>query len=189
MTRRHTPTFRELTTREAHALLERNHVGRIAYSFRNRVDIEPISYVFADGAIYMRTAPGTKLTLLAHVPWVAFEVDEVEGPFDWRSVVAHGTVYVVTNTGSDDDRKRYADAVKRLRELSPTALMAGDPVPERRVVLKLHLAEVAGREAHPAVPVKKPRRLRAAQKTARQENNGRKTMKKAAARKARARGG
>ena len=168
MTRRHTPTFRELTTREAHALLERNHVGRIAYSFRNRVDIEPISYVFADGAIYMRTAPGTKLTLLARVPWVAFEVDEVEGPFDWRSVVAHGTVYVVENAGSDDDRKRYAHAVKRLRELSPVALMPGDPVPERRVVLKLHLSEIVGREAHPAVPAKRAKkkatRLRIAKK-------------------------
>ena len=157
----HTPTFGELTTEEAHALLARNHVGRIAYTFHNRVDIEPISYVFADGAIYMRTAPGTKLATLAHVPWVAFEVDEVDGPFDWRSVVAHGTVYVLSDAGSDDARERFTHAVKRLRELSPHALESGDPVPERSVVLKLHLAEIAGREAHAAVPKKKSARPRA----------------------------
>ena len=157
MKRLDTPTFRELATEEAHALLARNRVGRIAYTFRNRVDIEPISYVFADGAIYMRTAPGTKLATLARAPWVAFEVDEVDGPFDWRSVVAHGTVYVLADAGSDEARERFAHAVKRLRELSPHALKPGDPVPERSVVLKLHLADIAGREAHPVAPNKAPR--------------------------------
>src|SRR5688500_1171606 len=94
------PTFRELDPPEVEQLLTRNHVGRMAYSFHNRVDIEPISYVHAGGVIYMRTAPGSKLATLIHAPWVAFEVDEVDGPFDWRSVVAHGTVYVLEDSGS-----------------------------------------------------------------------------------------
>jgi nitroimidazol reductase NimA-like FMN-containing flavoprotein (pyridoxamine 5'-phosphate oxidase superfamily) len=88
MPRTMSPTFRELSATEMHELLARNHVGRIAYSFHDRVDIEPISYVFADDAFYMRTEPGSKLATLAHAPWAAFEVDEIRGPFDWRSVVA-----------------------------------------------------------------------------------------------------
>ena len=52
MTRHDTTTFRELTAAETDALLERNHVGRIAYSFHDRVDIEPIHYVYADGAFH-----------------------------------------------------------------------------------------------------------------------------------------
>jgi nitroimidazol reductase NimA-like FMN-containing flavoprotein (pyridoxamine 5'-phosphate oxidase superfamily) len=147
MTRTLDPTFRDLTVDEATALLTRHHVGRIAYSFHDRVDIEPISYVFADGAIYMRTAPGSKLATLAHAPWVAFEVDEVEGPFDWRSVVAHGTVYVLRESGSPTERAVYRKAVERLRELMPTALTDDDPIPARRIVIKLHLDRIAGRAA------------------------------------------
>lgn len=162
MTRQDAPTFRGMTTEEVDALLERNHVGRIAYSFHDRVDIEPIHYLYADGAIYMRTAPGTKLVTLAHRPWVAFEVDEVDGPFDWRSVVAHGTVYVLSDVGSDEARASYQHALERLRELSPRALKKNDPVPERRVLLKLHLSEVAGREARSSGTPRRVRRPRPA---------------------------
>ena len=141
------PMFRDLDAVETRELLARNHVGRIAYSFRNRVDIEPISYVYGEGALYMRTAPGSKLVTLAHAPWVAFEVDEVNGAFDWRSVVVHGTVYLVPRTGSSAVKENYLHAVKRLRELMPDAFGDDDPVPDRRVVLKLHIDTCVGREA------------------------------------------
>lgn len=147
MTRTLEPTFRDLDEEEVHALLARNHIGRIAYSFHNHVDIEPLSYVFADGAIYMRTAPGSKLETLAHSPWVAFEVDEVEGPFDWRSAVAHGTVYALDDSGGEIARENYRLALERIRQLIPTALTPHDPTPTRQVVLKLHLASVRGRLA------------------------------------------
>jgi len=144
------PTFRELSATEMHELLARNHVGRIACSFHDRVDIEPISYVFADDAFYMRTEPGSKLATLAHAPWAAFEVDEIRGPFDWRSVVAHGTVYALEDAGSPEARATYRAAVARLREIMPEALGADDPAPQRRVVLKLYLADLTGREARSA---------------------------------------
>lgn len=147
MTHPSSPMFRDLDASEAAAILARNHVGRIAYSFHDRVDIEPISYVFADGAIYLRTSPGSKLRTLAHAPWAAFEVDEVEGPFQWRSVVAHGSVYELREAGSAIERATYQRAVDRLREITPSALAADDPSPERRVLLKLHLDTLSGREA------------------------------------------
>ena len=152
MTRTREPTFRDLSVDEAAELLERNHIGRIAYSFHDRVDIEPLSYVFADGAIYMRTAPGSKLETLAHSPWVAFEVDEVEGPFDWRSVVAHGTVYALHEGGGEVARESYRVALDRIRQLVPAALTARDPTPTRQVILKLHLANMRGRSASSSDP-------------------------------------
>ena len=147
MTHEPDPMFRDLDANASTEILARNHVGRIAYSFHDRVDIEPISYVYADGAVYMRTTPGSKLATLAHAPWVAFEVDEVKGPFDWHSVVAHGTVYVLHETGSAVERDTYREAVDHLRELTPAALREDDPVPARRVLLKLHLDTISGREA------------------------------------------
>jgi len=152
MPHRGNPTFRTLDRSECDALLARNQVGRLAYAFHGRVDIEPIHYVFADDAIYMRTEPGSKLATLAHAPWVAFEVDEIDGPFDWQSVVAHGSVYVLEDEGTPETRTKYTAAVSRLRELMPDALGDNDPVPARRVVLKLYPAEVTGREAHLSYP-------------------------------------
>lgn len=150
MTNAPQPTFHDLEQSEAEQLLARNHVGRIAYSFHNAVDIEPISYVYADGVIYMRTQPGSKLATLAHAPWVAFEVDEVRGPFDWQSVVARGTVYVLENTGSRLARASYRLAVQHLRSLVPHALGDEDPTPERTVVLQVHPDTVVGRAARSA---------------------------------------
>ena len=147
MTPTNAPTFRELDAAETTALLARHHIGRLAYSYHGRVDIEPIHYVFADGAFYMRTEPGSKLSALAHAPWAAFEVDEIDGPFDWRSVVAHGTVYVLEDEGSPEARATYRSAVARIRELMPAALTADDPVPGRRIVLKLYAADTRGRES------------------------------------------
>jgi len=147
MTRTGAPTFRDLTADEAAELLARNHIGRIAFSFHDRVDIEPLSYVFADGAIYLRTAPGSKLETLAHSPWVAFDVDEVEGQFDWRSVVVHGTVYVLHDSGGEIARETYRVALDRIRQLVPKALTHRDPTPTRQVVLKLHLTEMRGSSA------------------------------------------
>lgn len=141
------PTFRELDASEVERLLTRNHVGRLAYTFHNRVDIEPISYVHVDGVIYMRTAPGSKVAMLAHAPWVAFEVDEFEGPFDWRSLVAHGTVYVLEDSGSPLNRASYRVAVQHLRRLIPDALSGHDPTPDRTVVIQLRPDVIVGREA------------------------------------------
>jgi len=42
-----TPTFRELSREECIALLDRHQVGRLAFTQRERLDIEPIHYVKA----------------------------------------------------------------------------------------------------------------------------------------------
>src|ERR1700674_3988756 len=74
-------------------ILARNTVGRVAFSLRDHVDIEPLHYVLVDGWLYGRTSRGSKLATVARNRWVAFEVDEIDGPFDWRSVVVHGAWY------------------------------------------------------------------------------------------------
>jgi nitroimidazol reductase NimA-like FMN-containing flavoprotein (pyridoxamine 5'-phosphate oxidase superfamily) len=144
------PEFFELSRPEAVALLERNHVGRLAFTFHDRVDIEPISFVFEDRYVYGRTSPGTKVTTVQHHPWVAFEVDEVEGPFDWRSVVARGTMYFLEPAGGDRDREAYDHAVNLLREYQTEALTGGDPTPFRTSVFRIFVDEMNGRGARTA---------------------------------------
>jgi nitroimidazol reductase NimA-like FMN-containing flavoprotein (pyridoxamine 5'-phosphate oxidase superfamily) len=138
------PVFRTLGDGECRDLLASHHIGRLAFTFHDRVDIEPISYVYSDGWLYCRTAPGTKLAKLAHHPWVALEVDEISGPFDWQSVVAHGTAYFFT-PGRED--AHYNAAVKALRMIDPRALTHEDLVPERTMLFRIHIDSLTGRGA------------------------------------------
>lgn len=152
--------IRDLTRAEIDNILGRNDVGRLAFSFHDRVDIEPINYVYKDGWIYGRTSKGSKLETIRHNMWVAFEVDELTGLFNWRSVVVKGAFYVMdpqpsrdpdpTDTAARDDAA-YAEGVALLRSLLPDTLLSSDPAPFRHMVFRIHLDEVTGREAAPAV--------------------------------------
>jgi len=142
-----TPIFRELTPKECHAVLARHQVGRVAFAHKDRVDIEPIHYVHDDGWLYGRTAPGTKLEVVTRNRWVAFEVDEVEALFEWRSVVVKGGFYFLRKDGSEEETARYEHAVKVLRRLIPETLTPEDPLPDRVVFFRIHIDEITGREA------------------------------------------
>ena len=39
-------TFKALSAAECHSLLAAHHIGRLAYAYKQRVDIEPLHYVF-----------------------------------------------------------------------------------------------------------------------------------------------
>lgn len=139
------PRFRMMREAEMRALLRRHHAGRIAFAFKERVDIEPISYAFNGRWLYARTALGTKLLQMKHNPWVALEVDEIDGPFDWRSAVAHGTAYFL-NTGAMP-HPEYGRAVKMLRSIDERILTNEDLAPERTILFRIHVDALTGRAA------------------------------------------
>jgi len=138
-------TFRELSRAECDELLTRNHVGRIAFSYHDHVDIEPIHYVYEDGWIYGRTSDGSKLRTLAHNRWLAFETDETAGLFDWKSVVLKGALYILEPGGSRPEP--YEHALEVLRRMNPHILGEDDPAPHRTFVFRIHADQVTGRAA------------------------------------------
>ena len=135
--------IRELSRDECEALLAVNHVARIAFSYHDHVDIEPISYVFFDGWIYGRTSQGSKLRTLAHNRWVALETDQVHSLTEWRSVVVKGALYLLEPDGAQGDA--YTTALEQLRTLSPHVLDADDPTPERTQLFRIHADQLTGR--------------------------------------------
>jgi uncharacterized protein len=142
------PVFRELGPEECEALLARNAVARLAFSFHDRVNILPIHYVYEDGWLYGRTTPGSKISRLRHNHWVAVEADEVAGVFDWRSVVVLGSVYFLEEEGSGPERETRRHALSLLRRIVPETATPFDPVAEREVVFRIHVDEMTGRRRH-----------------------------------------
>jgi nitroimidazol reductase NimA-like FMN-containing flavoprotein (pyridoxamine 5'-phosphate oxidase superfamily) len=144
------PTVSVLERPAIDALLARHTVARLAYTHRDRVDIEPIHYVYHGGWLYLRTQPGTKLATLIHNPWVALEVDEVHGMYAWESVVVRGRLQLLDDGPHDAGRARYRAAVEAIRSLVPDAFTDRDPTPGRGVVCAVYVDDVEGRRATPA---------------------------------------
>jgi uncharacterized protein len=142
------PAFRELSEAEAIEVLERNRIGRAAFVVDERIEIVPIHYVYDDRWIFGRTTAGRKFAGLRRNWWVAFEVDEVNTLFDWRSVVVHGGIYVLGDD-DDDDAPLRERALASLRRLLPATLTPDDPVPERDVMFGIAVQEITGRAAQP----------------------------------------
>ena len=138
------PIIRALKGEEAEALLARNWIGRIAFSLHDRVDIEPLHYVYDAPWIFGRTSAGTKLLTLEHNQWCAFETDDVRGLFDWESVVVKGPFSPRHSPLAGWD---YERALRALRRLVPGTLTEDDPTPHRDVVFGVHASEITGRRS------------------------------------------
>lgn len=129
---------------ECDALLHRTWIGRIAFSFHDRVDIEPIHFVYDSRWIFGRTRVGAKLLTLAHNHWCAFEADDVHGLYDWESVVAKGAFIPRTAEGESAIHDRGLAAFRRL---IPEAFTDADPTPHRNVMFAIHVSEISGRSS------------------------------------------
>jgi nitroimidazol reductase NimA-like FMN-containing flavoprotein (pyridoxamine 5'-phosphate oxidase superfamily) len=141
------PTFRDLPRAEIDALLARGSIGRLAYSFHDRVDIVPLGYVYDGGFVYGRTSYGPKIRTLAHHQWVAFQVDEVEDLENWRSVVVHGAFFPLIPDESEGGRERWRRGLEAARRLVPESLTDDDPFPDREILFRISVDEVSGRAA------------------------------------------
>ena len=139
--------FRELPRDEIELLLARNNVGRLAFAFHDRVDIQPIHYIYERGWIYGRTSEGEKIATLEHNRWIAFEVDEVEDVFNWRSVVVHGSFWKLSPRGSPHAEELWARAADLVGRIVPGSLSDNDPVAFRHTLFRIAVADATGREA------------------------------------------
>jgi nitroimidazol reductase NimA-like FMN-containing flavoprotein (pyridoxamine 5'-phosphate oxidase superfamily) len=139
--------IRDLSREETEAIIQRNRVGRLAFSFHDRVDIQPIHYIYEHGWLYGRTSEGDKISALKHNQWIAFEIDEVADVFDWRSVVIHGSFWIIHPRGSPRAEELWTKAAELVAKVVPGALTDTDPVAFRHTLFRIAVGDACGREA------------------------------------------
>ena len=81
------PIVEELTEEACWSLLASVDSGRIAVIAGSGVDIFPVNFLVKDRVLFFRSAPGSKLALIAEHPEVAFEADGVQRRVRWSVVV------------------------------------------------------------------------------------------------------
>lgn len=144
---RRPPRVRDLSERQMECVLARNHVGRVAFRCDAQVELQPVHYVYMDGAIYGRTSVGTKYLAWLLESDVVFEVDESDSLFDWRSVIVRGRLSFVQPRGPRARGLTYWNAVGAIRTLVPLAFTDRDPVPHRATVFRIKPSIMTGRES------------------------------------------
>jgi nitroimidazol reductase NimA-like FMN-containing flavoprotein (pyridoxamine 5'-phosphate oxidase superfamily) len=80
----------ELSEPACREILARTHVARIACSRQGQPYIVPISYDFDGGALYSFATLGQKIIWMRENPRVCVEVDDIDGQFDWTTVLVFG---------------------------------------------------------------------------------------------------
>lgn len=97
------------------ALLRSAHLGRLAVTAADGVDIFPVNYLVDGNSLVFRTAPGTKMIDLTEQPRVAFEVDGLDETHRW-SVVVRGRARRLA-----DDEEITLSRILDLKTATPTA--------------------------------------------------------------------
>lgn len=132
-----------LDERDIHAILARNITGRIAFEVDGEIEILPVSYVFADDFIYLRsTGTGRLAATDPEGKKVGFEVDEIHATNRWRSVVVHGTLLRIDKEGEHEEWMR---AIGKLRRLMPDALRESDFAGYRNTLFRILVRRASGR--------------------------------------------
>lgn len=138
------PTIFSLESDHVRSILARNNVGRIAFAQAGEVEIRPLNYVFHGDRIYGRTMPSALISEAAAMHTrVAFEVDEIDSVFRWKSVIIKGEMRPLTPDGPDADEWKEAAAL--LTRVVRRALADGDPVPERTTIIRISVDSLSGR--------------------------------------------
>lgn len=130
-------SFEHLSAEECWQLLREPTVGRLAVSGADGMpDVFPLTVLAYDGALYARSAGGSKLSVIAEHPEAAVEVDGEDGEFRW-SVVARGTAArLETDVDAATDAEIEASGVLRLVSANP----GGKPY-----VIRLRPVSISGR--------------------------------------------
>ena len=104
----------EMEMQEVHALLERADYGHLGCARDNRPYVIPIHYAYQDPDIYIFTTEGMKTEFIAANQEVCLQVEEVDGPTNWKSVIATGKAERLT------DQEEMERAMQYITKANPT---------------------------------------------------------------------
>lgn len=141
-----------LSSEEIERVLHAAFLGRIGCQIDGRPYVVPTNFAYDGQRILAHTAPGRKLDAMRQNPEVCFEVEQVDDPLNWKSVIAWGRFRELSG---DDAAAAMGFLVDRLRPTIEASAKGAVPhsvtptfrakLAETTVVYALELTEKSGR--------------------------------------------
>lgn len=107
----------DMTADEMKTLLYAKELGHLGCSRDGRPYIVPMHYTFDGASIYFLTTEGQKTTYMKANHQVCFQVEDIAGRDEWKSVIVTGQAEQITN--SEDKEKAMQMITSRNPTLTP----------------------------------------------------------------------
>jgi nitroimidazol reductase NimA-like FMN-containing flavoprotein (pyridoxamine 5'-phosphate oxidase superfamily) len=104
----------DMSMQEMRALVERVGFGHLACARDGRPYVVPINYSYDAQNIYIFTTEGTKTAFMEANPQVCLQVEQIDDPLHWQSVMVTGRAERVT---APDELER---AMQQITRSNPT---------------------------------------------------------------------
>jgi uncharacterized protein len=108
----------ELDAKQIDEVLRSEILGRIGCVANGWPYIVPVTYVYDGEYVYVHSAEGMKLRAMHDNPLVCFEVEQIRGMSNWRTVVMRGHF---EDLGHDDEERAMGMLEARLSQLDTSA--------------------------------------------------------------------
>jgi hypothetical protein len=104
-----------LNEKECAHLLADNYIGQLAYIYKGRPFIVPITYYFDEKSIIVGYSDeGHKTTAMRENNNVSLQVSEIKNINHWRSVLAHGVYEEVSGSEAKKYLHEFTSAIRDL---------------------------------------------------------------------------
>jgi len=140
----------ELTPHEIESLLQSEVIGRVGCSANGITYVVPVSYAYDGKHIYAHSKEGMKIQLMRQNPLVCFEIDRMENPSNWKSVIVWGKYEELKG---NDQKMGLQKLIARFQQLatSETSMLHGlegqqnDSGPYKAIIYRIEVKEKSGR--------------------------------------------
>lgn len=136
-------------------LLSNNYIGHLAYIYKNRPYVLPITYYYDDStnALLFYSGKGHKINALRIENNVSMEVTDIDSAKTWKSVLVQGIYREFEGSTAKINLHKFSEGVKEvirktegkslkyLSEFSSKAYKGDSPI-----VFKIDIEELTGRE-------------------------------------------
>ncbi|MGD9894949.1 MAG: pyridoxamine 5'-phosphate oxidase family protein [Dehalococcoidia bacterium] len=133
----------ELNQEEIERVLRTQQIGRLGVTDGEQVYVFPVCYGYDGASLYLVSRTGLKVRLMRIHPEVCLEVELIESPAYWRTVIVHGRFEEVTGVQERDAALAVITGQGDITAPWSIAPYLGGP--EEMVVYRIHLREMTGR--------------------------------------------
>lgn len=130
-----------LREEESRQILRELHIGRLGCCLDGEPYVVPVSYLFEGDSIYIHSMPGRKISMLRANPRACLQVDIIKNTYDWKSVIAFGSVVELTD--EVERRKMLVRLFNHFPHLTPVESRMEANV-DKAIVFALKIDSISG---------------------------------------------